>query len=62
LPDGFYDAYILCEAVLDESGKGKIYDDKEDPETELTPRTSALYFDTLTNTSYRYVGEVDGQH
>lgn len=62
LPDGFYDAYILCEAVLDESGKGKIYDDKEDPETELTPRTSALYFDTLTNTSYRYVGDVGGQH
>lgn len=62
LPDGFYSAYILCEAQLDETGKGKIYEDIEDPQTELTPNTSALYFDTLTNTSYRYVNDIDGQH
>lgn len=62
LPDGFYDAYIICEAQLDETGKGKIYEDIEDPATELTPKTSALYFDTLTNISYRYVNDVDGQH
>lgn len=62
LPDGFYSEYILCEAALDDAGKGNVYTDIEDPLTILTPKETALYFDTLTNTSYRYIGEIDGQH
>lgn len=61
LPDGFYNTYIMCYAVLDDTGKGKIYSDAEHTQ-KITPNEGSLYYDLNINQSYRYVGETENQY